>query len=90
MPLSHSATHRAGEALPCRVRDLQQVGLFVFLHVNGFQVRAGRLATETDVEVLGAKVKFCKGCSFTQTPMFELLLLCQAPCDTVLVSGDKL
>lgn len=74
MPLSYPATHRAGEALPCKMRDLQQVGLFVFIRVSGFQVKAGGLETGRHVEVLGAKVAFCKGCSFPQIPMFELLL----------------
>lgn len=73
MPLSHPATHRAGEALPCKMWDLQQVGLFVFLHVSGFQVKAGGLETGREVEVLGAEVKFCEGCSFPQIPMCELL-----------------
>ena len=37
MPLSPTVISRAGDPLPFRTWDLEEICLFIFIHVNGFQ-----------------------------------------------------
>ena len=39
MPLSPAVISRAGDPLPFRTWDLEEICLFIFIHVNGFQVK---------------------------------------------------
>ena len=37
MLLSPSVISRAGDTLPFKMQDLEEICLFIFIHVNGFQ-----------------------------------------------------